>query len=33
MPSKKQAGKVGALTKKGVGPKVARKIAGIKKKG
>lgn len=28
--TKKQAGKVGALTRKGVGPKIAKKIAGVK---
>jgi hypothetical protein len=30
--TKKQAAKAGALARKGVGPKVARKIAGIKPK-
>lgn len=31
MPTRKQAAKAGALKKKGLGPKVAAKIAGIKK--
>lgn len=30
--TKKQAGKMGALKKKGLGPKTAAKIAGVKKK-
>jgi hypothetical protein len=29
--TKKQAAKIGGLTRKGVGPKIARKIAGVKK--
>lgn len=29
---KKKAGKVGALVRKGLGPQVARRIAGVKKK-
>lgn len=32
MASKKQASKVGGLVRKGVGPNVARKIAGVKPK-
>jgi hypothetical protein len=32
MATKKQAGKAGAMRRKGLGPKVAKKIAGIKPK-
>jgi hypothetical protein len=31
--TKKQAGKAGALKRKGLGPNVAKRIAGIKPKG